>query len=155
MAGREEGEGFPSEGGGPNHTTQAQLCNVLTLPQNQQLVSNSTQLGLGQSRAERKRPSGTPETSAEGGSAQGRGWHSDLPCPCSQAWGVKLQAPQAGSGHPAPSRRLLLHNKKELQNPTFLHLLEALQNQLFTDALQINSAPVPVNLRTEGKSFTT
>lgn len=37
----------------------------------------------------------------------------------------------------------------------FFHTLEALQNQLFTDILQINSAPVPVNLRTEEQSFTT
>lgn len=100
-------------------------------------------------RAGGKRPQ---ENKSEGGSAQ----HPDDPCfPGSQACGEKPQAPQAGSGHPALTRRLLLHKKKEVQNPTFLHLLEALQNQLFTDTLQINPAPVPVNLRTERKSFTT
>lgn len=75
--------------------------------------------------------------------------------PSTQAGGEKPQAPQAGSGHPTLTMRLSLHKTKEVQNPVFLRLLEALQHQLFTDTLQINPAPVPVNLRTERKSFTT
>lgn len=65
----------------------------------------------------------------------------------------EVPGPQAGSGHPAVQGPLL-HSKNKGQNPTSFCLLEALQNQLFTDTLQINPAPVPVNLRTEGHPST-
>ena len=115
----------------------------------QQLVPDSTRQHHAEPGAWQGRWEEAPGNESQGGSAQLTGWRGDPRCPGSQACREKPQAPQAGSGHPALTRRLLLHKKKEVQNPAFLHLLEALQNQLFTDTLQINPAPVPVNLRTE------
>lgn len=73
--------------------------------------------------------------------------------PASHAARQSTRPQQKSQRHTVLFRSLLLHNENKAWKVLFFHLLESLQNQVFTDMLKRNSAPA--HLRTERKHFTT